>query len=578
MSRTVADLLIDALEDLGVTHVFGVVGDALNPVTDAIRRSEQVTWVGCRHEEVAAYAAGAQAQLTGRIGVCMGTVGPGAVHLLSGLFDAQKSHAPVLAIAGQVPLEELGSDFFQEVDNDAVFAPASVFTRTLTSADQMPRMLEQAVQAAMTRPGVAVLSLPADLGGASVPADARARPFWADPPTLPSASDLDRAAELIAAADKVTLLVGRGARGAREDVLRLADQLGAPMVVALQGKQGFDHDNPFAVGQSGLLGNPAAAHALESADLLLMLGTDFPYREFLPGDTTTIQLDRDARHLGRRTKVDLGLVGHAEPTVRELLARVQAHAPKDRNHLDGAVSRYERWNARQAKLADPGFGATLAGKVLGAGDNRTGRIRPEALAHAIAQHADDDAIFTSDTGMSTVWLARFLRLGAGQRLIGSFNYGSMANAMPQAIGAQFLDTDRQVIAFCGDGGLTMLLGDLITIVDQRLPVKLVVFNNSRLGMVKLEQEEAGLPEFGTVLQNPDFAAVASSIGLHGVRVEDPSDLAGAVSVALSRPGPVLLDVLTNPDEVALPPSPSASQGFGFVTAKVKEALRSSGDD
>jgi pyruvate dehydrogenase (quinone) len=576
MSRTVAELLVDSLEDLGVTQVFGVVGDALNPVTDAIRRSASIEWVGCRHEEVAAFAAGAQAQLTGKIGVCMGTVGPGNVHLLNGLFDASKSHAPVLAIAGQVPLEELGSDFFQETDNDAVFAPVAVFTKTITSASQMPRLFEQAVQAAMTRPGVAVLSLPADVGAESVPADAKAKVFWADPKTLPDTHALDEAAALINAAERVTLLVGRGARGARADVLRLADHLGAPMVVALQGKQGFDHDNPYQVGQSGLLGNPAAAHALKTADLLLMIGTDFPYREFLPEGTTTIQLDRDAKHLGRRTKVDLGLVGHSEPTVRELLARV--HEKKDRAHLDASVEKYERWNKRQLKLADPAFESTVAGKVLRQGDNREGRIRPEALAHAINEQAAHDAIFMSDTGMSTVWLARFVHLKEGQRLIGSFNYGSMANSMPQAIGAQLLDRERQVIAFCGDGGLSMLLGDLLTIASQKIPVKLVVFDNGRLGMVKLEQEEVGLPEFGTVLDNPDFAAVATAIGIKGIRVEDPADLDRAVAEALAHPGPVLLDVLTNPNEVALPPSPTASQGFGFVTAKLKEALRSAGDD
>jgi pyruvate dehydrogenase (quinone) len=576
MARTIADLLIDTLEDLGVSQVFGVVGDALNPVTDAIRRSDQVTWIGCRHEEAAAYAAGAQAQLTGKLGVCMGTVGPGAVHLLSGLYDAKKSHAPVLAITGQVPLEEVGSDFFQEVDNDRVFADVAEFCQTLTSAEQMPRMLEQAVQAAMTRPGVAVVTLPADLGGQSIGSDVQANCFWSDPPTQPDSAELERAASLIADAKRVTLLVGRGAREAREDFLALADKLSAPIVVALQGKQGFDHDNPFGVGQSGLLGNPAAAHALNKADLLLMIGTDFPYREFLPQTTTTIQLDKNATHLGRRTRIDLGLVGHAKPTVRELLARVDANT--DRGHLDDATEKYQRWFARQLKLADPSFHESVAGKALGQLDNRTGRIRPEALAYAIARHAAPDAIFTSDTGMSTVWLARFVALQAGQQLIGSYNYGSMANAMPQALGAQALNKERQVIAFCGDGGLTMLLGDLITIVDQELPAKIVVFNNGRLGMVKLEQEEAGLPEFGTVLNNPDLAAVGRSIGLHGIRVEDPADLDRAVAEMLAHPGPVLLDVLTNPDEVALPPSPSVSQGFGFVTSKLKEALRSSGDD
>lgn len=572
MSRTVADQLIEALEDLGVTHVFGVVGDALNPVTDAIRRSDTVRWVGCRHEEVAAYAAGAQAQLTGRLGVCMGTVGPGAVHLLGGLYDAQKSHAPVLAVAGQVPTSEIGSDFFQEVRNDKAFADASGFEQTITSAAQMPRVLEQAVQVAMTRPGVSVLTLPADIGSEAA-SDDRAKPFWAEPPTRPSSDELLRAVELIADATKVTLLVGRGARGARAEVLELADRLGAPMVVALQGKQGFDHDNTFAVGQSGLLGNPAAQQALDDADLLVMIGTDFPYREFLPAATTTIQIDRAAAHIGRRTSVDLGLVGHAKPTVAGLLELLPARR-EERGHLNSAAKHYEQWNAQQAKPADPEFEQTLRGRTLSKADNRSGRIRPEAVASAVARHAARDAIFTTDTGMSTVWLARFVRLTEDQRLLGSFNYGSMANAMPQAIGAQLLDRERQVIAFCGDGGLTMLLGDLLTAVDQELPLTLIVFNNERLGMVKLEQEEAGLPEFGTTLSGVDHAAIASACGFAARRVEAASDLDEAIAWALANPGPTLLDVLTNPDEVALPPKPSLAQGLGFVRAKAKELLRS----
>lgn len=576
MPRTIANLVIDAFQDLGVTHVFGVVGDALNPVTDAIRRNGNVHWVGCRHEEVAAYAAGAHAQLTGRLGVCMGTVGPGAVHLLGGLYDASKSHAPVLALAGQVPLPEYGSDFFQEVDNDAVFADVAAFTKTLTSPSQMPRVFEQAVQAAMTRPGVAVLTLPADLGGHAVDDDVRANCFWADPPTRPDDDALDQAAAALTDAGKVTLLVGRGAREARAEVLALAERLQAPMVIALQGKQGFDHDNPFAVGQAGLLGNPGATGALDEADLLLMIGTDFPYREFLPQATTTIQIDREARHLGRRTRIDIGLVGHAAPTVRALLERLPPAT--DSAHLGKARATYSDWQERQARFADPGYGGSIAGKLRSKLDNPGGRVRPEAVARIAGEHAAEDAIFTADTGMATVWLARFVQLGPKQRLLGSFNYGSMANAMPQAIGAQTIDRDRQVIAFCGDGGLTMLLGDLLTIVSERLPVKLVVFNNGRLGMVKLEQEEAGLPEFGTELRNPDLAAVAAAIGLRGVRVEDPDELEETIAAQFAHPGPVLIDVLTNPDEVAVPPDAGPEQGFGFLTAKIKEVLRSSSGD
>ncbi|MER5375899.1 thiamine pyrophosphate-dependent enzyme [Streptomyces sp. NPDC002553] len=417
MARTVARVIVDALSELGVRQVFGVVGDALNPLTDAIRTTEGLEWVGCRHEEAAAFAASAQSQLSGTLGVCMGTVGPGSVHLLNGLYDAAKSHTPVLAIAGQVPLAELGTDYFQEVDNDSLFSDVGVFRATITSPGQLPQILETAVRHALGRKGVAVLTVPGDLGERELNADRPARFSLNAPLSRPEESAVRKAAALLDRSERVTLLVGRGARGAREDVLTLADRL-----------------------------------------------------------------------------------------------------------------------------------------------------------------ADDDAVFTSDTGMATVWLSRFVEMRGERRLIGSYNLGSMANAMPQALGAQCLDRERQVVAFCGDGGLSMLLGDLMTLKTHRLPVKLVVFDNRRLGMVKLEQEQAGLPEFGTVLDNPDFAAVATAMGLPGIRVTDPTELETAVRRAFDTPGPVLLDVLTNPDEIAVPAKPTVEQGWGFAVAKVKEIVRSHGDD
>ncbi|MFJ3718046.1 thiamine pyrophosphate-dependent enzyme [Streptomyces sp. NPDC090057] len=583
MPRTVAQVIVDALSELGVRQVFGVVGDALNPLTDAIRTTDGLEWVGCRHEEAAAFAASAQSQLTQTLGVCMGTVGPGSVHLLNGLYDAAKSHAPVLAIAGQVPLAELGSDYFQEVDNDALFSDVAVFRATVTSPDQLPQMLETAVRHALGRKGVAVLTVPGDLGERELTADRPAR-FSLNPPvSRPDESAVIRAAELLDRSERVTLLVGEGARAARQDVLTLADRLAAPMVLTLKAKAGFEGDgNPFQVGQTGLIGNPAAADALQEADTLLLLGTDFPYRDWYPEGRKVIQVDSEATHIGRRVPVEIGLVGDTGATVRDLLHHLAA-APagsdgaRDRSHLEKSRKRFEQWRTGQARLADPAHDKGVVGRIRSALDNRAHDIRPEALAAAVDRAAADDAVFTSDTGMATVWLSRFVEMRGERRLIGSYNLGSMANAMPQALGAQCLDRERQVVAFCGDGGLSMLLGDLMTLKTYRLPVKLVVFDNRRLGMVKLEQEQAGLPEFGTVLDNPDFAAVAEAMGITGIRVEDPADVEGAVRRAFSSPGPVLLDVLTNPDEIAVPAKPTVEQGWGFALAKVKEVVRSSGE-
>ncbi|MEV6512813.1 thiamine pyrophosphate-dependent enzyme [Streptomyces sp. NPDC051642] len=586
MARTVARVIVDALSELGVRQVFGVVGDALNPLTDAIRTTDDVEWVGCRHEEAAAFAASAQSQLTDRLGVCMGTVGPGSVHLLNGLYDAAKSRTPVLAIAGQVPLSELGSDAFQEVDNDLLFRDVAVFRATITDPDQLPQLLETAVRNALGHKGVAVLTVPGDLGDRELHHDRPARFSLTTPTTRPEASAVRRAADLLDHADRITLLVGQGARAAREDVLALADRLGAPMVLTLKAKEGFEGDNPFQVGQTGLIGNPAAAGAMHSADTLLLLGTDFPYRDWYPEGRTVIQVDTEPAHIGRRVPVDIGLVGDVGATVRDLLDQLAAEpgelgdlgGARDRGHLKEARKRFLSWRESQARLADPAHDKSLVGKVRSALDNREHGIRPEALAAAVDRSATDDAIFTSDTGMATVWLSRFVEMRGTRRLIGSYNLGSMANAMPQALGAQYLDRDRQVVAFCGDGGLSMLLGDLMTLKTYQLPVKLVVFDNRRLGMVKLEQEQAGLPEFGTVLDNPDFAAVATAIGITGIRVTDPADLDDAVHRAFATPGPVLLDVLTNPDEIAVPAKPTVEQGWGFAVAKMKELLRSHGDE
>ncbi|MFI5633410.1 thiamine pyrophosphate-dependent enzyme [Streptomyces sp. NPDC051664] len=575
MTRTVARLIGDALRQLGVRQVFGVVGDALNPLTEAIRTTEDVEWVGCRHEETAAFAASAQSQLSGNLGVCMGTVGPGSIHLLNGLYDAAKSRTPVLAIAGQVPLTDMGSGYFQEVDNDALFSDVAVFRATISSPDQLPQLLETAVRNALGRKGVAVLTVPGDISDRQLSTDRTAR-FSLNPGvTRPEESAVRSAAGLLQRAERVTLLVGQGARAAREDVLALADRLAAPMVLTLKAKEGFEgDDNPFQVGQTGLIGNPAAASAMQKADTLLLLGTDFPYREWYPDGRTVIQVDTEPTHIGRRVPVEAGLVGDVGATVRDLLRCLGSGEARDRKHLDHARGRFESWRDGQARLADPKHDKGAVGRIRSALDNPEHGIRPEALAATVDRVAADNAVFTSDTGMATVWLSRFVEMRGARRLLGSYNLGSMANAMPHALGAQYLDRQRQVIAFCGDGGLSMLLGDLMTLKTSNLPVKLVVFDNRRLGMVKLEQERAGLPEFGTLLDNPDFAAVATAMGITGIRVTDPVELEESVRRAFSTPGPVLLDVLTNPDEIAIPAEPTVGQGWGFAVAKVKEVVRS----
>jgi pyruvate dehydrogenase (quinone) len=570
---TVAELLIESLADYGVTTVWGVVGDALNPVTDAIRREDRIEWIGVRHEEVGAFAASAQSQLTGRLSVCMGTVGPGAIHLLNGLYDAKKSHTPVLAICGQVPREEMGTEFIQEVDNDSLFDDVAVFNRTVTNVDQLPLLIEQAGNAAIQECGVAVLTLPGDVGGLSLPR-ATAMPRFVDtrPQSMPATDVVQQAAALLNQAHKVTLLVGQGAREARDEVLELADRLSAPMVLTLKAKEGLERDNDFEVGQSGLLGNRATAKAFEGCDVLFLVGTDFPYRDFLPKGKKVIQLDIRGAHIGRRTPVDLALVGDSALGLQVLLPLLGKKT--DREHLDEARSTYVTWRKRQAELTDPAYDRKPKGLLRRKVDNPEARIRPELLAAAVDRHAAQDAVFTTDTGMATVWLSRFVRMSGRRRLLGSFNLGSMANAMPQALGASALDRQRQVVAFCGDGGLSMLMGDLITAVSYDLPVKLVVFDNGRLGMVKLEMEQVGLPEYGTVLRNPDFAKVADAVGMRGIRVERPDDVDEGVREAMACSGPVLLDVLTNPDEVSIPPTPTLEQGWGFAIAKTKEFVDS----
>lgn len=576
MSRTVAEMIVESLVEAGVKQVWGVVGDALNPVTDAIRRRKEIEWIGVRHEEVAAFAASAQAQLSGTIGVCMGTVGPGAVHLLNGLYDAKKSHAPVLAICGQVPTEHIGTQFFQEVDNDKLFADVAAFAHTVTNPAQLPGILAEAVNTAYGERGVSVLTLPGDVGSLDAPSD---EPVHVAPRAEggPAAeAHIAEAADVLADhGAKVTMLVGCGAAGAREEVLETARLLQAPMVLTLKAKPVLEKDNGFQVGQTGLIGNPGAVKALEDCDVLLMVGTDFPYTDWYPTGKTVIQIDRYQEMIGRRVAVQHAVVGDAAATLRLLNARLDGEtAERSSRHLEAARRRYDEWRSMQQGVTDPKHDSTLLGKIRSAFDNPDRRLRPEEVAAALHRHAPQDAVFTSDTGMSTVWLSRFVEMTGTRQLVGSYNLGSMANAMPQALGAQALDRDRAVVAFSGDGGLMMLLGDLRTAVTYKLPVVVALFNNGRLGMVKLEQEQGGLPEFGTELDNPDFVGLAQAMGWQARRVEKPGEVDDAVRQAFAdrANGPVLLDFITNPDEIAAPGKPTVGQGWGFAIAKAKEVL------
>ena len=571
---TVAELLIESLADYGIKTVWGVVGDALNPVTDAIRREDRIEWIGVRHEEAGAFAASAQAQLSDGLAVCMGTVGPGAVHLLNGLYDAKKSHAPVLAICGQVPREEMGSEFFQEVDNDALFADVAVFNETVTTIDQLPVLIEQAGNAAIQASGVAVLTLPGDVGGLELPKGTEV-PRFIDtrPRSMPAPDVVQQAASLLNHAKKVTLLVGQGAREAREEVLQLAERLSRPDGADAQGQGGTRAGQRVRGRSVGPARQPRDREGVRG------LRRAVPGRHRLP--LPRLPAEREDGDPARRPRLahrsaydgrrgagggrGPGAAGPAAAAGEEGGPGAPGRGPHGvrRSGASGRRSSPTRRTTRKPK-------GLLRRKV----DNPDARIRPELLAATLNRHAASDAVFTTDTGMATVWLSRFVQMTGQRRLVGSFNLGSMANAMPQALGASALDRQRQVVAFCGDGGLSMLMGDLITAVTYDLPVKLVVFDNGQLGMVKLEMEQVGLPEYGTALDNPDFARVAEAMGMRGIRVEKADDVDAAVQEALAYDGPVLLDVVTNPNEVAIPPSPTLEQGWGFAIAKMKESVES----
>jgi pyruvate dehydrogenase (quinone) len=554
---TVAEHIVSALAAAGVRRIYGVVGDSLNSIVDAVHRSKDIKWIHVRHEEVGAFAASAEAQLTGNLAVCAGSCGPGNLHLINGLYDAHKAHAPVLAIASQIPSSEIGTDYFQETHPERLFVECSHFCQLVSTEKQMPRLLQIAVQTAISRGGVSVLVIPGDVATQKITSEALEHSVFRTRPVVqPCESDLQKLADMLNGARRLTLFCGAGCADAHDQVLRLAKLLKAPIAYSFRGKEHIEHDNPFAVGMTGLLGVESAHYAMEKADVLLMLGTDFPYVAWYPKKAKIVQIDVLAEHLGRRSKLDLGLVGDTKTTIEALLPHL--NPKKDESHLKACLEKHRDTRNSLAKLAH--------GKK---GDRP---IRPEYLTAMLSDAADKDAIFTVDTGMSNVWAARYLEMPENRRLIGSFNHGSMANAMPQAIGAQLAYPKRQVISLCGDGGFTMLLGDLLTIAQYDLPVKLIVYNNSSLGMVKLEMRVAGYGDFGVDMKNPDFAKLAEAVGIRGFRVEDPADIRSALETALRHRGPALVDAVTNPNELAMPPKVDAKEAAGYGLYLAKQTL------
>ncbi len=561
--RTIADMIVETIKDAGVTRIYGLPGDSLNGFTDALRRDGTIAWQHVRHEEAAAFAAAAEAALTGELAVCAGSCGPGNTHLVNGLYDANRSRVPVLAIAAQVPGAEIGSAYFQETHPQELFREASVYTELVSIPEQLPHVLEIAVRTAVERRGVAVIVIPGEVFLKESRDVRRSAPIAQAPRVMrPADSELQRAAELLNGAKKITILGGAGVEGAHAELIAIAERLKAPVVHALRGKEFIEYDNTYDVGMTGLLGFSSGYQAIESSDVLLMLGTDFPYRQFYPSKAKIVQVDIRGENLGRRTAIDLGLVGSVKDTVEALLPLLDERT--DNRHLDSSTSHYTKARKGLDELAT--------------NDRNRTPIHPQYVAKLISDLATDDAVFIPDVGSPTVWAARYLRMNGRRRLIGSFNHGTMANALPHAIGAQSAFPDRQIVALCGDGGLAMLLGELLTVRQLKLPVKLIVFNNSSLNFVELEMKAAGFVNYGTELDNPNFADVANAIGIRGQRVERPDDLKDALTAAFDHAGPALVDVVTARQELSIPPTISAAQAKGFTLYAMRTILSGRGEE
>ena len=557
-----AQQLATTLEQAGIKRIWGLTGDSLNGLTDALRTMYSIEWMHVRHEEVAAFAAGAEAAATGELTVCAGSCGPGNLHLINGLFDCHRNHVPVLAIAAQIPSSEIGLNYFQETHPQELFKECSHFIELVTNPEQMPHVLHRAMRSAILNRGVAVVVIPGDVSLLEVEDKLKPWPALHAPRTLPADPDLQRLTEILESSQKVTLLCGSGCAGAHDQVVALADTLGAPVVHALRGKEHVEWDNPFDVGMTGLIGFSSGYHAMLDCDTLIMLGTDFPYRQFYPTDAKIIQVDRNPQALGRRATLDLGIAADVSETIGALLPRLTRKT--DRSFLETSLKHYEKARQGLDDLAQPSKA------------NRP--IHPQYVARLLSELADDDAIFTADVGSPTVWAARYLKMNGKRRLIGSFNHGSMANAMPQAIGAQAAFPDRQVISMSGDGGFAMLMGDFISLAQLKLPVKVIVFDNSSLGFVAMEMKAAGYLDAGTELKNPDFAAMSNAMGILGIRVEQSEDLEPALRRALAHDGPVLVDVVTATQELVMPPTIKLEQAKGFSLYMLKAVMSGRGDE
>jgi pyruvate dehydrogenase (quinone) len=556
MSKNVADQLVEMLVDAGIKRIYAVTGDSLNQVNDAVRRNGKIQWIHVRHEEVGAYAAGAEAQLEG-IACCAGSSGPGHVHLINGLYDAHRSGAAVIAIASTIPSFEFGTDYFQETNTIKLFDDCSYYNQIATTPKQFPRMLQAALQNAIHQKGVAVLGLPGDLTMQDAEESTTGTKIFKNEAVVkPTDDDLQNLANLLNQHKKITIFCGIGAKDAHDEVIELAGKLKATVGYSFRAKMGIQYDNPYEVGMTGLLGLPAAYHSMHESDLLLLLGTDFPYTPFMPVDCKIVQIDLKPEHIGRRAKVDVGLCGDIKDTLKALHPLL--HRKEDDSFLKAQLKVYaDVKDKMQTYIDDKG---------------EKDAIHPEYVASAIDKLADNDAIFTVDTGMSCVWGARYINATGKRIMLGSFNHGSMANAMPQAIGAQLTYPERQVIALCGDGGISMLLGDMATIAQYNLPIKIIVFNNRSLGMVKLEMEVAGLPDWQTEMHNPDFAAVAKAMGIKGVTVNDPDDVKQAIQEAFAFNGPVLINIMTDPNALAMPPKIEFEQVKGMALSMTKLVL------
>ena len=563
MAKRVAEVIVETMVNAGVQRVYGVAGDSLNGLTDTIRRTDGIEWLHMRHEEAAAFAAGAEAHVTEKLAVCAGSCGPGNLHLINGLYDCQRSRVPVLAIAAQIPSYELGSGYFQETRPELLFRDCSHYCELISQPEQVPRVLGIAMRTALLKRGVAVVILPGDVALRNCSASALSLGIQNSAPVMrPSDEELRGAAEILNRATNVTILGGAGCEGAREELMTAAGLLKSPIVHALRGKEFIEYENPYDVGMTGLLGFSSGYHAMMNCEALLMLGTDFPYQQFYPKDAKIVQVDRLGEQIGRRTRVDLGLVGNVRDTLAALSSMLK-NKP-DRSFLDACLVHYR--SARKG-LDD-----------LATGEPGRTPMHPQYVARVVDELAADDAVFACDVGTPTVWAARYLHMNGRRRLLGSFTHGSMANALPQAIGVQASHPGRQVITLSGDGGLAMMLGDLLTLRQLNLPVKLVVFNNSSLAFVELEMKAAGIVDYGTDLVNPGFTQLAESAGILGVRAEKPEELRPALTAVLAHEGPALVEALVHRQELSMPPTISPEQALGFSLYLIRAVLSGRGDE